>query len=39
MVLGIKDKVVMLGMGCLKFGECWDVNFEDLMVEVYFEVM
>ena len=30
---GIKDKVVILGMGCSKFGERWDCNAEDLVVE------
>ena len=30
---GIKDKVAILGMGCSRFGERWDANAEDLMVE------
>ena len=30
---GIKDKVVILGMGCSRFGERWDCNAEDLIVE------
>ncbi|MDY6879219.1 MAG: acetyl-CoA acetyltransferase [Thermodesulfobacteriota bacterium] len=34
---GIKDKVAILGMGCTKFGERWDVEAEDLMVESFTE--
>jgi len=34
---GIRDKVVILGMGCSKFGERWDRNAEDLMVEAFEE--
>lgn len=30
---GIKDKVVLLGMGCSQFGEHWDKNADDLIVE------
>ena len=33
MAKGIRDKVAILGMGCSKFGERWDMNAEDLMVE------
>ena len=33
MASGIKDKVAILGMGCSKFGERWDVSPDDLMVE------
>jgi acetyl-CoA C-acetyltransferase len=36
---GIKDKVAILGMGCSKFGERWDKNAEDLMVEAYTEAL
>ncbi len=39
MASGIKDKVAILGMGCSKFGERWDANPEDLMVEAYLEAM
>ena len=39
MATGIKDKVVILGMGCSKFGERWDRNAEDLMVEAFQEAM
>jgi acetyl-CoA C-acetyltransferase len=34
---GIRDKVVILGMGCSKFGERWDSDASDLMVEAYVE--
>jgi acetyl-CoA C-acetyltransferase len=34
---GIKDKVVILGMGCSKFDEHWDKDAEDLIVEAYEE--
>jgi acetyl-CoA C-acetyltransferase len=37
MASGIKDKIVVLGMGCSKFGERWDANAEDLMVEAFEE--
>jgi len=36
---GIRDKVVILGMGCSKFGERWDMNADDLMVEAYAEAL
>jgi acetyl-CoA C-acetyltransferase len=39
MPIGIKDKVVVLGMGCSRFGERWDASPEDLMVEAYTEAM
>ena len=32
---GIKDKVAILGMGCAKFGERYDADAEDLMVEAF----
>ncbi len=34
---GIKDKVVILGMGCSKFGEHWDKNADDLIVDAFTE--
>ena len=37
MASGIKDKVAILGMGCSKFGERWDAEAEDLMVEAFEE--
>ena len=36
---GIKDKVAILGMGCAKFGERWDCDAEQLMVEAYSEAV
>lgn len=35
MATGIRDKVAILGMGCSRFGERWDVGQEELMVEAY----
>ncbi len=37
MATGIKDKVAIIGMGCTKFGERWDVGSEELMVEAFLE--
>ena len=39
MASGIKDKVAILGMGCAKFGERWNADAENLMVEAYLEAM
>ncbi|MEC9347517.1 MAG: acetyl-CoA acetyltransferase, partial [Pseudomonadota bacterium] len=39
MASGIRDKVAILGMGCSKFGERWDCEAEDLMVEAYEECL
>ena len=39
MAKGIKDKVVILGMGCSKFGERWDKEADNLMVEAYTEAV
>ena len=36
---GIRDKVVILGMGCSKFGERWDSGPEELMVEAFNEAV
>lgn len=36
---GLKDKVAILGMGCSKFGERWDVGTEELMVEAYSDAL
>ena len=36
---GIKDKVVILGMGCSKFGERWDASPSDLIVEAFEECL
>ncbi|HEY3658999.1 MAG TPA: hypothetical protein VGL34_28850 [Steroidobacteraceae bacterium] len=37
MASGIKDKVVILGMGCSRFGERWDVGSDQLMLEAFRE--
>jgi acetyl-CoA C-acetyltransferase len=39
MATGIKDKVAILGMGCSKFGERWDVGAEELMLEAFEECL
>jgi acetyl-CoA C-acetyltransferase len=39
MATGIRDKVVILGMGCTKFGERWDVGAEELIVEAFTEAI
>jgi acetyl-CoA C-acetyltransferase len=39
MPTGIKDKVVIAGMGCSKFGERWDCGADDLMVEAFTEAL
>ncbi|WP_346915464.1 acetyl-CoA acetyltransferase [uncultured Roseibium sp.] len=36
---GLKDKVAILGMGCSRFGERWDVGPEELMVEAFSEAL
>ena len=33
----IKNKVAIVGMGCTKFGERWDMGVEDLLVEAAYE--
>ena len=37
MAEGIRDKVAVIGMGCSKFGERWDMSAADLMVEAFNE--
>ena len=39
MAKGIKDKVAILGMGCAKFGERWDADADQLMLEAYQEAI
>jgi acetyl-CoA C-acetyltransferase len=34
---GIRDKVAIIGMGCTRFGERWDMGIEELMVEAFVE--
>ena len=37
MASGIRDKVAVLGMGCSRFGERWDADPAELMVEAFEE--
>ena len=39
MATGISDKVVILGMGCARFGERWDTGPEELMLEAFTEAL
>jgi acetyl-CoA C-acetyltransferase len=39
MASGIKDRVAVLGMGCSVFGERWDLDAEDLIVEAFEECL
>ena len=39
MANGIKDRVAILGMGCSKFGERWDMDPQSLMVEAFEEAL
>lgn len=39
MASGIRDKVAILGMGCARFGERWDVDADGLMVEAFEEAL
>ncbi|MDO8597594.1 MAG: hypothetical protein Q7R45_13355, partial [Sulfuricaulis sp.] len=39
MATGIKDKVAIIGMGCTKFGERWDVGPAELMSEAFEEAL
>ena len=39
MASGIKDKVVILGMGCSEFGERWNMSSDMLMVEAFTEAL
>ncbi len=39
MASGIKDKVAIIGMGCSRFGERWESEAEDLIVEAFLEAI
>jgi len=39
MASGIKDRVAILGMGCSRFGERWDMDGPSLMVEAFEEAI
>ena len=34
---GIKDRVAIVGMGCTPFGEHWDKDVDDLIVDASLE--
>src|SRR3972149_6308343 len=36
---GIKDRVAVVGVGCTKFGELWEKDQEDLLVEAVYEAL
>jgi acetyl-CoA C-acetyltransferase len=39
MATGIKDRVAIIGMGCTRFGERWDVGTEQLLTEAFAEAL
>jgi len=39
MAEGIRNKVAIIGMGCTRFGERWESDAEDLMVEAFVECL
>jgi acetyl-CoA C-acetyltransferase len=39
MARGVKDKVAILGMGCSRFGERWDMDADSLVVEAFEEAL
>lgn len=39
MATGIRDKAVIIGMGCTQFGERWDMSSDMLMVEAFTEAL
>ncbi len=39
MASGIRDKVVIIGMGCTRFGERWEAGADELMVEAFEEAL
>ncbi len=38
-MVGIRDRVAVVGMGCTQFGELWDKGVEDLIVDSSFEAI
>ncbi|MHA1338938.1 MAG: acetyl-CoA acetyltransferase [Promethearchaeota archaeon] len=34
---GIKDRVAIIGIGCTKFGENWEWNAEDMLIDAVYE--
>ena len=39
MASGFRDKVAIIGMGCSRFGERWDIGADGLMVEAFGEAL
>ena len=39
MATGIRDKVAIIGMGCSRFGERWDMGGQELCVEAFVECL
>ena len=39
MARGIRDQVAIIGMGCTRFGERWDMGAEELMLEAFEECL
>jgi acetyl-CoA C-acetyltransferase len=39
MAESLKDKVAIIGMGCTPFGELWDKDVDDLIVDAVFEAL
>lgn len=39
MATGIKNKVAIIGMGCTRFGEFWDMSEQDLIVDAFKEAI
>jgi acetyl-CoA C-acetyltransferase len=39
MATGIKDKVAIIGMGCSRFGERWEVGTDGLLAEAFDEAL
>mgnify|MGYP001295765383 CR=1 FL=1 len=33
----IKDKVAIVGMGCTRFGENWDMSLDDMIIDAVYE--
>jgi acetyl-CoA C-acetyltransferase len=39
MAKSLKDKVAIIGMGCTQFGELWDKDVDDLIVDAVYEAL
>jgi acetyl-CoA C-acetyltransferase len=39
MAESLKDKVAIIGMGCTQFGELWDKDVDDLIVDAVYEAL